>query len=699
MATIPMGNFGQSVARPAPRVSIPANDPLGPAVDRVQRIAGSINDTETTNAQRAQKEKDDAETKARQDQMRELDRQATEAERAALRVKTIQALTGTKDKLADLHDQITQGVVDGTVPKDKAEAEFTKLSAKVLEGVGGDLPEEQRAVVMAELGGDAMRGGNAVRKAVTLRNRIDVTAGIQQTLEYLQRQYKTDPAKSTKQADDLIDQLGPHSTLNPEQLGKLKQGWKESTQYTAGYEMVSAGRTDRKALAEAEKAIASGLPDLDSQKRAALLDRAQAYRLHLDQQAELAANRLQREGERRMTQAAAEFGAFQALADKGTVLDPAYIDRVITATAGTPYQAGVKMLAQQARDNGGFASQPMAVQQATLDALNTQIATTGRTPELDKRKEALEKVVRGAQTDLERDPLRAGLDRGVITGLVPLDMSRGLPGMLEGLAQRVPAAERVGRWAGRAVSPTTPEEAALLAHQLDSLPVKERAGMVAALSKAMGPQAAQAFAAQVGKQDKTLGIEMAFGATGTTEGRFLSELVRRGALAKADGTSTKGEKQPEVKVGQWSAYVSTELEGLFPAQTLTDQTREAALLIAHGIASEGGGRLTSDDLERSVRLAVGGSIAEHNGRRIPLPAGVDADALDKRLRSITAAELTAQAPEGTVRAGGVAMPLAVFAESLPGQQLMYAGPGRYAVVVGGRPVLNAKGKAIVIGVR
>ena len=57
-----------------------------------------------------------------------------------------------------------------------------------------------------------------MRKAVTQRDRQDVTSGISQTLEYLQRQYRADPAKATQQAMDLVDQLGPHSTLNPEQL-------------------------------------------------------------------------------------------------------------------------------------------------------------------------------------------------------------------------------------------------------------------------------------------------------------------------------------------------------------------------------------------------------------------------------------------------------------------------------------------------
>jgi hypothetical protein len=223
--------------------------------------------------------------------------------------------------------------------------------------------------------------------------------------------------------------------------------------------------------------------------------------------------------------------------------------------------------------------------------------------------------------------------------------------------------------------------------------------MVAALAQAVGPQQAQGLATQMDKKDKGLALAFAFSGASTTAGRFTSELLLKGQQAKLDGTSTKNEKQPDVKVAQWSAHIASQLDGLFPAQTLTDQTREAALLIAHGLSAESGGQLREKDLDRAVGFAIGGSIVEHNGRKVPLPAGVDEDMLDKRLRSISAAELAKQAPEGVVRAGGVPVTVDEFAKTLPGQQLMYAGPGRFAVIVGGRPVLNGQGKPILIGVQ
>jgi hypothetical protein len=695
MATIPIGDFGQAIARPMPRPNIPRGDALGQAAEQTGRTALDVGLTVASDRTRnAQQE--DLELQAKAEEQRRKDEDAA---KAAQRARTIVELTGTKDALQDLHDEVSAGVLNGQTPKEKAEAEFTTRAKKVLEGFGKDMPEDTKAIALAELGGNAARLGNGVRKAVTARDRHDVTAGIDQTLEYLQRQYKADPGKATAQAMATVDQLGPHSTYQPEQLAKLKQGWKEGTQYTAAFELVSAGRNDRKMLDAADKMISGGLPDLDPRRRAELSDRVASYRLHLDQKAEMAAQRAQREAERRLSKAQAEFQTFQAMADKGTALDPAFIDTVLKATAGTPFQAGVRMLAQQARDTGGLAAQPVRAQQALLDQVNATIATQGRSPELDRRKEQVEKVLRGSQQDLERDPLRAGLERGVIAELAPLDLGKGVAGLALQLQQRAPLAERVGIWAGRAVSPLTEEEAAQVKHQLDSLPAKERAGMVAALAQAAGPQAAQGMARQMDKNDKALALAFAYSGAQTTAGRYTSELVMRGAQAKQDGTSTKGEKQPDLKVTQWSAHIANELKGLFPAQTMTNQTREAALLIAHGLASEGGGRLTTDDLDRSVRLAIGGTVVEHNGRKVALPAGVSAGGLETRLKSVSVGELQQQAPDGMVRAAGQAVPLAEFTKALPGQQLLYAGPGRFSVLVGELPVVNSQGRPIIIGVQ
>ena len=688
MGQIPVGDFGQRVARPMQAPQVRQSEALVNAQNRAAQAGTQI---ATDMAEQ--------ETRQRLQALSEQERQARDAAEAALRAKTLTALGGAKDALADLHDEVANGVLNGTVDKSKAEATWRERAGKVLSETGKDLPEDRRALMAAELSRDADRLGNGVRKAVTTRDKHDVTAGMSQTLEFLQRQYRTNPQQATQQAEAMIDQLGPHSSLQPEQLAKMKQGWKEGTQYTAGFELVTAGRHDRKALDAAEKTITTGLPDLDPQKRAGLLDRVSSYRFALDQRDELAAQRLQRKADALMKKAEAEFNTFQAMADKGTILAPEYIDRALQATAGTPYAAGIKALAQQARDVGGLAAQPLPAQRAQLQQIDALIAQQGRTPELDKRRTQVEKVLNGSLQDLERDPLRAGLERGVITELAPLQQGGGLPAMVQQLQQRVPLAERVSTWAGRPVSPLTADEAAQLKHQLDALPAKERSGFVAAIAQAVGPQQAQGLAKQMDGKDRGLALALAAGADATTAGRFTGELILKGQAAKADGTSTKGQRQPEVKAAGWRAHAAAALDGVFANAEFSGQVAQAAELIMHGMASERGGDLSKDDMDRAVRLAIGGSIVERNGQKLPLPAGVEPSAFEKRIESVSADELRGQVGSDVVVAGGSRIPLGEFVKTLPGQQLMPVRRGQYAVIVGGRPVMSTTGQPVLIRVR
>lgn len=151
---------------------------------------------------------------------------------------------------------------------------------------------------------------------------------------------------------------------------------------------------------------------LDSNRRNTLVARLDGYKTSLIQRAEAASARADRAAERHLKKAEAEFNTFQSLADKGTIVDPNYVDVVLQKTAGTPYQQAVTAITKQAQENGGIASRPIAQQQAELDQVDAQIAKTGRTPELDKRREQLQKIVRGSQTDLKDNGLRAGLERG-----------------------------------------------------------------------------------------------------------------------------------------------------------------------------------------------------------------------------------------------------------------------------------------------
>lgn len=685
MARIPQGNFGQAIARPAPQVNLRTGDPIGQAMQGLGQTAANIG-----NDLAAQQLRNDQREMAEQQQARD----------AAERAQALVAMNATKDKLTDLGDEIGQGILDGSIPKDKAAETYTTRSAKLLSDSAPGIPDKHRPIGMAELSAAADRMGNGVRKAVVQRDRQDVTAGITQTLEYLQRQYKADPVRAQQQAIDTVDQLGPHSNLTPDQLGRLKQGWKESTQATTAFDAITQGQGSKQGLDKAQ-ALLGTLPDLDPQKRATMEARIDIFRQRIDREQQAAAERNAREADRRLKVAEAAWTSSTKLADEGA-LNPAFAEAQLKLMQGTPYASSFRALLANQAQNGAIASRKPAEVRAALDAVNAQAARGGLTPELQAHRARLEKVADGQDSAIKNDgALRAAGRYSVIESPPPLDMSKGMPGVLAQLQARLPVAQQAADWSGK-LEVTYPEEAHAIATQLQLLPAKERAGMVAGIAQVIGPKAAQGLAQQIDSKDRALALAFAFSGEESQDekgffggvkwkGRLTSELILKGQQAKIDGSSTKGERQPDVKQSQWSARFAQELTGIYGNQQITDQIRDAAILISHGIASENAGTLTSDGLDRALRLAVGGPIIEHAGGRIPIPDGMDEDQFAKKLRAAT---IKAK----TVTAAGKEMPAADLLARLPSLPLMPVSRGRYAPLVGGRPVLDEQMRPVVIEV-
>lgn len=680
MVQIRLGNFGNVTPGRAPVVNPPALNQTARAVSELGQTAFGI-----ATDMRAQ------ETRLAQQELQEQRAQAEAAERAREGAE----LNKAQDRLRDLHDDIGERVATGQLPRDQAEAEFSRLAKEAADESLQRLRPETRPIAAPRIDSTAATFGNSLRRTIAKRAKQEVTGSITESLEYFQRLYRTDPAKATEGAMGTLAAMGPWSDMTPEQRAKLGQVWKEQTQYTAGFEAVSLAREDRKGLAAAEQFIGT-LPDLDPQKRAQLLDRVQAYRMTLDQKAELAAQRAERERDRVLKRAEHEFNAFQALADKGTALSPEYVDRAIKATAGTPYAGAIAGIAEQARVTGGLAAQPIQTQQAMLDQVNAAIAQRGRSPELDKRKEQIEKVLKGSQADVERDPLRAGLERGVIAELPPLAFGGGIESVVQQLADRVTAADRVRMWSGKPASPLTSEEAANFGRMLSSLPAEQRGNAVAMVAATVPPQQAQALARQIDQRDKALALALARSTSDptrpwesmTSEGRTVAELILRGAQAVKD----KGIKEDTAAEVGLRATLAKQVGDAVPEAARADVIDAARFIYLGKMAA--GERVSA---EGAVRLAIGGDLVEHNGRRVPVPMGLD---LPRLLESLPATAIESQAPDGLVyMPDGRPLRVVDFLGVLPGAQLEPVGMGRYLVRSGGGLVLNKDRAPIVVDVR
>lgn len=680
MAKIPLGDFGNNILRPGPQVQIVpgAFDNGGAALADLGNAGLNVASAMAAeNRQEAER----------------LAREKKQEQDALARARAANAVLERQDQMGVLRDDITQRLETGQIRYDDAIKAFDEASSKLNTPDVGTLDP----ATQANLENGYKRIGMTTRAAVVRASDKAMTGEFRSradsALDLLGKQASlpgVDMGELARQADT-IDEIGIRAYGAA--WGKKKQEWMDGNWNAHLNQKAMSVRDNLAGIKQLQQEIAGGqyADKLDSDRRNTIAMRLDGYRNSLLQRQEMAAQRAERERERHMRQAEAEFNTFQALADKGTIIAPEYVDRVVQMTAGTPYQAGVKAIAEQARETGGIAAQPLAVQQATLDAIDRQIAQQGRTPELDRRREQVSKVMAASKSDLKTDGLRAGLERGVLTDLAPIDVST--PASFEAtIATRVQQAETVSAWSGRPVSPLDANEAEQLRTMLDALPAKEKSQAIATIAESIGPRAAGALSQQLDDKDKALSLAFASSGSKTTAGRYTSELILKGATAIKDGVVMKDDK----KVTGWRATIAQQVDGAFPDERAANAAKEAAYLIAAGIAQENGGSIGGKDLERAVRLAIGGDIIEHNGKKIPIPA--ELDDFEDSLKSIPVSDIQKQAPDGRVIAGGVEVSVEDFAKSIPGQELVYAGPGRYAVIVRGRPVTNSEGRRVYIRV-
>lgn len=554
-------------------------------------------------------------------------REQEQAWKVAQRAKAMDVLQSTQADLAALHDDWNDGIRTGRIAKDKAGEEWTAATQDRIGKALENVPVEWRQNVQRGLESDAARLTRGVNRAVLARNRADVTGSLDSILEAEARNYGRDPAGSAARVQAALGSLGPESNYDAAQLGKKGQAWLESAQYTTAFSAVTGARQDPAALAKLDQQLRNPefMPALDPQRRAELVDRTAGYRLHLDQQAELRAQRAEREAERHLKKAEAAFGAWQAVADKGTVVSPAFVEQTIQATAGTPYQAAVRATMETLRETGGAARQPISQQRAQLDALDTLIARNGLTPELSKRRDQLQKVLDGSLKDAKDDPLRAGAERGLLPdGLKPLDLSGGIAGLGPQVAARVQQADIVQSWAGTdvPVSPFTPQEASQIGTMLRTLPLDGQEAALATLSTVIPRRQAAALAKQIDAQDRGLALALSAGGAMTSEGRTVAKLILRGQQAIKDKAS-KEDVNAEFGV---RASIAKEV-----GDALSGPSREAVIDAARFIymGKQAAGERVS--FGGAVALAAGGPIVEHAGRKIPVPAGVDINEAIKRV--------------------------------------------------------------------
>ena len=668
MATIPLGNFGQTVVQPG----------------RQQRVfgeqAGAI--TGRAVADLAQTGQDIA-LKDMQEQTRAREEAYEREAKTKAAMRDVQGQNTLYERANTIADRVKRGELSPDQVDDEWATQASEAVSKSLEGVDS----RYAGPLTAQFEAYKSRAKDRISAAVTSRRESETLANLNASEEELERLSQEDRPAAIVKLQTLLQGLGPDAGIPPDQLQKRMQSFKERTAYTQAFTLVRGSSESIAAIEKARKALDSdAFADLDPQKRAALDVQLEGYKTNIQQRQAIAEQRAAARQQVAMNRAQAAFTAAQARTDAGIPDSAEQVAITTQALAGTPFLDTYRALQERAREVGGFGAQPIAAQQAALDQVNAQIAQTGASDSLIKRRDNLQRVLESSKRDYGDDALRAGLQRGVIDALPPIDIS-SVDAATRTIGQRLQAAQMVQTKTGRPVSPLTNDEAEALGNTINALPVQQRATALATLGRNIGPQAAAGLAAQIDKKDKALALALQFGTAATTEGRTTAEIILRGQQALKDKTV----KPDTPAVDGWKGQIAKEVEGAYRNQKQADDVKEAAYLILSGLQSEGTG-----DVKQAVRLAVGGRIVERNGSKIPLPAGVTEDDFDAKLRSLTPANFANQVKGSEVRVGGQPVPLDAFVQSLPDAQLINAGRGRYNVMHGGRVVTNAEGTPITI---
>jgi len=664
---IPMGNFGNVVAEPQRQAqfSNAAGQAIGQGLSDLGRAAGGI---------------------AQDMQQAELQKQRSQA---SMTLATI------SNRGYDLNDEIARDVNDGKLPAAQAVPEFRKRMGQVVGESTKDLTADQRMIIDEHLiKSNGMHERNLNGVAIK-RTQNEIGANLLGMGEQFQRAAMRDLPGSIAQFGKSVDTMGPEAGWSPEKIAQVKQGFVEGATFNlANATLEGAAQTGDLGLVVAAREKIQG-PDgepIDPARRTALITKAYAFENGIKASTIRDIEKQKREQEAKENKAFDAYTAASTLQMEGRYFSTDYINNLSTVTAGTAMAPAVQELVKTQTKFAGFASYPLAQQTAEIERLRAAGSTrgAGTSPDEEKFVDQLERIRDAGQKAYAENPWTAAQDRGVIQRAPEIELTdmNTASAVLAARMQQIGAVEAA---AGRKVSPLQPQEAETIGRLVRMLPPDQQSNALATVGKAVGDgDRLAALAKQIDDKDKVLGTAMMVGDLQTTQGRYVSELVLKGSRALKD----KSIMVDSAKETGWRGAIANEIGDAFPNQEVRDRMIEAAYLVQAGFAAENSGT----DVKRAIRL-VAGEIVEHNGSKIPLPRAMDESTFEKRLSSITPANLAAQTPGGTVLVGKTAVKVADFVNSLPDAALVSAGQGRYNIRAGMGLVTNAKGQRITIEVR
>lgn len=669
MAKIPTGNFGQRL-------------PQGSDVQPMAQVDNQVTDASARLGQTAMNI--GASMLAEQKQKDE------ENARRAEQVQTMTAHANIQNGLADSFDAVQADLLEGKTDKIAAEAAWKESSQKVVADNLKGVPADRAPLVAAQVQGLQGQLQNKLYDTFRKRDQQDVAAGLVTYREQQERFASTDPAAAVKQYSTFVDQMAPGAGWSPEQAAKAKQSFVEGVTFNgfrrAGQVAMQSGSVA--AIDEVQKRLAGPEGDaLDPAKRNTLDQTLFGWKNSIEAKQARLEDKAEREQTKRFNTATDTINKARDMVLSGAAVAPEYIATMVEQSQGTGLEPQVRELLEAQKSVAGFANQTAPQRAALLERARAMRAdpARGATPESEKQLKAAEQINDRLTQKVDSGEVWAAAQSVGVINQAPLLNIADAQQAMAVFQQRAQDIGTVETWAGKKVSPLQPQEAAQFQNLVRTLKPDQAATLLGQIGGVVAdPDRIAAVAKQIGDKDGTLGMVMLYANAQTTEGRYTAQRILEGEQTIKDKTV---KVDGAVETG-WRADIAKKVRGAYSNQEVENNIVNAAFLIA---AAKGG------DVDNAINLAAGG-IIERNGGKIPLPYGMKEREFEKRIESMTPADLAAQAPGGFVQAGPARVPLADFVKTLPDARLVHAGQGLYNVRAGNTLVTNERGQRITLKV-
>jgi hypothetical protein len=695
MARIPIGigeggQLGRSVADPQGAVRV---DPAafgagvgGAAGDAVNAFAREVGNERRQEAAQAQADQRQADAESRAT-ARQAAAEAKQAEAERRRIAQLTARAEATNELDTLRTEIETGIADGTVARTDGVTRWQTESETRINTALERFDPDMRDLVRAELLGARNRLGAGVQQAATRRAQSETGAELLRLGEQYQRMALTDRPRAVAEFEGALATFGPAAGLNPEQIQTQRQAFRERVAFDVGSALVRGARSDLRTLDQVAQRLGSDeFADLDPGRRGQLDAALTARREQILNANERAAAAAARANEARQAAAGRSFEALDKLTLSGAVPDPAFAAQVTAAVRGTPFEAAARQVIEQAAARANFAALPLPQQKAALLAAQSA-ATAGTNPQAAARVDLLERTVRATEQAVAADPLRAGLERGWIREVAPLNVT-DLASLPAALGQRIEAARTVAGRAGRPVSPLLAEEADNMRRLVETLAPRDRVTALAPIVRGMPADQIRAMAGQVNKDSPALaGALLALSQDRVTDrGRSVAGLIMQGD----DLIRTKSVKiDPAAETGA-RARIRSELRGAFATTAAEDAAVEATFRVYATLLSE-----NNDDVRQAVRLTTGGVFEANGAKAVRRWGWTDADMRDAISKQIPAT-LAERSGGGLALGGERIAPEDLYRQRNRWQLGSTAASGQYTVAIGGRVVTRADGSPFTV---